>query len=48
MKPNLTLAGDTTALLALLLTSAQARADYPLVSHRYLADPGSLVYNGRV
>jgi arabinoxylan arabinofuranohydrolase len=23
-------------------------ADYPIVSHRYLADPGSLVYNGRV
>ncbi|MBN2274142.1 MAG: family 43 glycosylhydrolase [Bacteroidales bacterium] len=23
-------------------------ADYPLVSHRYLADPASLVYNGRV
>lgn len=23
-------------------------ADYPIVSHRYLADPASLVYNGRV
>jgi len=23
-------------------------ADYPIVSHRYLADPGALVYNGRV
>jgi arabinoxylan arabinofuranohydrolase len=23
-------------------------ADYPIVSHRFLADPGSLVYNGRV
>ena len=25
-----------------------AKADYPIVSHRHLADPGSLVYNGRV
>ncbi len=23
-------------------------ADYPIVSHRFLADPGALVYNGRV
>ena len=23
-------------------------ADYPIASHRYLADPGALVYNGRV
>ena len=23
-------------------------ADYPIVSHRHLADPGSLVYNGRI
>ena len=26
----------------------QAFADYPIVSYRYLADPGALVYNGRV
>ncbi|MBN2698839.1 MAG: family 43 glycosylhydrolase [Bacteroidales bacterium] len=34
----------------LLLTGwfTGAFADYPLVSHRFLADPGSLVYNGRV
>ncbi len=25
-----------------------ATADYPIVSHRFLADPGALVYNGRV
>jgi arabinoxylan arabinofuranohydrolase len=25
-----------------------ALADYPIVSYRYLADPGALVYNGRV
>jgi arabinoxylan arabinofuranohydrolase len=25
-----------------------ASADYPIVSHRYLADPGALVYKGRV
>jgi len=34
--------------LAAVATSAPARADYPIASHRYLADPGSLVYNGRV
>ncbi len=34
--------------LAAAATSAPARADYPIASHRYLADPGSLVFNGRV
>jgi len=34
--------------LAAAATSAPARADYPIASHRYLADPGSLVYGGRV
>lgn len=28
--------------------SSVAHADYPIMSHRYLADPASLVYNGRV
>ena len=28
--------------------SKSSFADYPIVSHRFLADPGSLVYNGRV
>lgn len=28
--------------------SGTARADYPIASHRYLADPGSIVFNGRV
>jgi arabinoxylan arabinofuranohydrolase len=35
-------------VLASALASAPARADYPIASHRYLADPGSLVFNGRV
>lgn len=34
-------------LLGLLL-SPRAAADYPIMSHRYLADPGSLVYDGTV
>jgi arabinoxylan arabinofuranohydrolase len=39
----------TTALtLAGLALSSNALADYPIVSHRYLADPGSLVLGGRV
>lgn len=39
----------TLALLVLFVVrSASLRADYPIVSHRYLADPGSLVLNGRV
>jgi arabinoxylan arabinofuranohydrolase len=35
-------------LCALVATSGDARADYPIMSHRYLADPGSLVHSGRV
>ncbi len=31
-----------------LSTGTRAAADYPIMSHRYLADPGSLVYNGQV
>jgi arabinoxylan arabinofuranohydrolase len=34
--------------LAASVSSAPAWADYPIASHRYLADPGSLVYDGRV
>src|SRR6187399_3752415 len=34
--------------LAAAATSAPARADYPIASHRYLADPGALVSGGRV
>lgn len=34
--------------LAILLFAEGALADYPIMSHRYLADPGSLVYDGRV
>ena len=38
-----------TVLFTLLLAaSPRALADYPIASHRYLADPGSLVYGGRV
>jgi arabinoxylan arabinofuranohydrolase len=36
------------SLGAVLTASPRAFADYPIASHRYLADPGSLVYNGRV
>jgi arabinoxylan arabinofuranohydrolase len=35
-------------LLAVFAASPRAFADYPIASHRYLADPGSLVYDGRV
>ena len=38
----------TLLLLLLMGLSQKIRADYPLVSHKYLADPASLVYNGRV
>jgi arabinoxylan arabinofuranohydrolase len=31
----------------LMLTGSKAFADYPIMSHRYLADPGSLVFQGR-
>jgi len=44
-QPRLLLAG---LLLASGVASVPARADYPIASHRYLADPGSLVFNGRV
>jgi len=35
-------------LLFYLILTYHAFADYPIVSHRYLADPGALVFNGRV
>ncbi|HLN74795.1 MAG TPA: glycoside hydrolase family 43 protein [Prolixibacteraceae bacterium] len=35
-------------LMAFLGICQIASADYPIVSHRYLADPGALVYKGRV
>lgn len=35
-------------LTALALSSPQLRADYPIASHRYLADPASLVTKDRV
>jgi arabinoxylan arabinofuranohydrolase len=34
--------------LAGVLTAGPALADYPIASHRYLADPGALVSGGRV
>jgi arabinoxylan arabinofuranohydrolase len=34
--------------LPLLATIPQIFADYPIVSHRYLADPGAMAHNGRV
>jgi len=36
------------AALCVLVAGSRARADYPVMSHRYLADPGSLVYDGRI
>ena len=36
------------ALVALASTSPLLRADYPVASHRYLADPASLVFKDRV
>lgn len=38
----------TAALLTALVAAPPARADYPIVSHRYLADPGSIVFGDRV
>ena len=35
-------------LVAMLTSAAQLFADYPIVSHRYLADPGAMVHEGRV
>lgn len=35
-------------LLSFIGISQCVWADYPIASHRYLADPGALVYNGRV
>jgi arabinoxylan arabinofuranohydrolase len=34
--------------LILIVLTNHAFADYPIVSYRHLADPGALVYNGRV
>jgi arabinoxylan arabinofuranohydrolase len=36
------------AFLISILCAKHTFADYPIVSHRYLADPAALVYNGRV
>ena len=35
-------------LLLVVLASARASADYPIMSHRYIADPAALVHGGRV
>jgi arabinoxylan arabinofuranohydrolase len=35
-------------LVTLLSASPRARADYPIASHRFLADPASLVHDGRL
>lgn len=35
-------------LLAFLAIAPRLLADYPIVSHRYLADPGVMVHDGRV
>src|SRR5689334_5890720 len=36
------------APLLVLAMTRPARADYPIMSHRYLADPGALVHDGRM
>ncbi len=36
------------AFFILISFSQNILADYPIISHRYLADPGAMVYNGRV
>jgi arabinoxylan arabinofuranohydrolase len=43
-------AGQAAAFVVLgaITASVPALADYPIASHRYLADPGSLVLDGRV
>jgi arabinoxylan arabinofuranohydrolase len=46
MRPALRFSGALGALL--LCVSSRASADYPIASHRYLADPASLVHEGRV
>lgn len=38
----------TASALIVGLSGSNAWADYPIMSHRYLADPGAMVYNGRV
>jgi arabinoxylan arabinofuranohydrolase len=45
---HVSMGAATAVALALLTVAPAARADYPIASHRYLADPGSLVLNGRV
>jgi len=45
---TLALASFLGSVCALGLAPHDARADYPIVSHRYLADPGSVVIDGRV
>lgn len=35
-------------LMVLMGLNQNSYADYPVASHRFLADPGALVYNGRV
>src|SRR6187399_676989 len=37
-----------SSLFVLLAATPRARADYPIASHRYLADPGALVSGGRI
>jgi arabinoxylan arabinofuranohydrolase len=41
-------ASATALFFAMLAQSPRAFADYPIASHRYLADPGALVFDGRV
>jgi arabinoxylan arabinofuranohydrolase len=47
--PDVAAKASRAALLAaFVLVAAPAHADYPIASHRYLADPASLVHDGRL
>ena len=48
MKRATIVLGALSAAAVLGAADPPAFADYPLVSQRYLADPGSLVYQGRI
>lgn len=46
--PRLQISRAIAAAACLLCAGAPARADYPIASHRYLADPAALVEDGRI
>jgi arabinoxylan arabinofuranohydrolase len=46
--PTLTRTLKTVVILAGLCSASIARADYPIVSHSYAADPAAVEFNGRL